>query len=64
MKLDYPGQFDEDIKQEADGSFTVSLSPWWDEPVTGIPSRDLALRFCYAAHQAMRSYADNALIED
>lgn len=46
------------IKEDADGSFTVTLSPWCDEPVRSIPSRDLAERFCKAAETAWLTYFD------
>lgn len=64
MKIPYPGLYDDEITEAADGTFTVNLAPWFVEPITGIPTRDLALRFCHAASEAMKEYAANCMVED
>lgn len=53
----------EDAWQEKDGTWTVSLSPWAPEPITGIPSKELAHKILDVAHEAMEDYARNAMTE-
>lgn len=60
MHIANPDLYEKDITKCADGTFSVCLSPWFDEPINGIPTKELALQFLHAAHEAMREYAYNA----
>ncbi len=49
---------DQEIYQKEDGTFTVILSPWCEEPINGIPSLEIAETICRVAHAAMRDYSE------
>lgn len=55
--------YGDQVTEEDDGTFTVSLSPWYDVPIRGFPTRRLALKVCHAAHEAMQDYARNAMMD-
>jgi hypothetical protein len=63
MKIPYPELHDGDITKEDDGTWTVSLAPWFDEPIKGIPTQQLAREICHAAYEAMKEYASNAMMD-
>lgn len=64
MKLTCPELYDDDINEEEDGTFTLSFSPWIDESVKGIPTKQLAREIAHAAHDAMQEYGRHCMIED
>ena len=51
----------DEIHKEADGSFTVNTG--WHDPITGIPTIDLAKRIQDALGDAMERYAGMATTE-
>lgn len=53
----------EDVTEMPDGTFTVRLSPWCDDPIEGIPTRKLALRIVAVAHAAMDEYGRECMTE-
>ncbi len=63
MHIPNPDLYDDEISQETDGTWTVKLSPWFDEPIKRIPDKQMALEFCHASRQAMARYAANAMTE-
>ena len=58
-----PDLFDEDITQEADGTFTVSLEPWTLKKIQGIPTHAIARRIAHVAHEAMDGYGQSCMSE-
>lgn len=54
---------DGEITLEHDGTYTVSLAPWYERPIKGIPSRSLALEFVHAAYEAMQSRLSDAFYD-
>ena len=62
MKILFPDLHDDkNVTKQADGTYSVTLAPWFDEPIHGIPSLQLAREFLHAAHEAMHDYADTAM---
>lgn len=53
--------FEEDITEEADGTFSVRLDVWREEPLRGIPTREMARSILRFAHEAMETYANAAM---
>lgn len=52
--------FPENIVAEANGSYTVTFSPWCERPIVGVPTLGLAQLIFDCAHDAMESYGRNA----
>ena len=53
-----------DVVAASDGTFSVSLEPWFDLPMPGFATRLHALRAAHAADEAMREYGRNAAMDD
>lgn len=49
--------YDEEITQEDDGTYTIIFYNYDSHPIRGVPSKELARRIAYAAHNAMNRYA-------
>jgi len=62
MMIDRPDPHEVDplledhIIEEEDGTFSVRFETWREEPLTGIPTREMARRILRVAHEAMKAY--------
>lgn len=58
-----PDLYDEDIAKAESGTFTLRFEPWSDKAIEGIPTLEMARRIAHVAHEAMESYANNAMMD-
>jgi len=54
----------EDAWQEEDGTWTVTMSPWCEELITGIPTKELAYKILDVAHAAKDDYGRNCMVDE
>lgn len=56
--------YGDEVTKAANGTYTVRLTPWCDEPIEGVPTRKIALHIAHVAHEAMREYHSEMSYED